>query len=90
MTMPTVSNSSKPPKKADVVEKASSEEGKAGFRPPRWLAIAALVLALIYGGSPVDALPEALLGPLGLADDAGVLGVALWLLCRAFSAPRKD
>lgn len=35
-----------------------------------------MVLAAIYVVSPVDLVPEAFLGPLGLADD---LGVAAWL-----------
>lgn len=33
--------------------------------------------ALAYVLSPVDLLPEALLGPLGLADDVAVVGIAL-------------
>lgn len=37
---------------------------------------AAIVLGLVYVVSPVDLLPEVLLGPLGLADDALV---AAWL-----------
>jgi uncharacterized membrane protein YkvA (DUF1232 family) len=36
--------------------------------------IAAMVGALVYLISPVDALPEAVLGPFGLVDDVGVLG----------------
>jgi uncharacterized membrane protein YkvA (DUF1232 family) len=36
--------------------------------------------ALIYGISPFDLVPEAILGPLGLLDDAGVLvGAAIWI-----------
>jgi uncharacterized membrane protein YkvA (DUF1232 family) len=38
--------------------------------------IAALAGALVYLISPVDVLPEAVLGPLGLVDDAGVLSLA--------------
>ena len=41
------------------------------------------VAAIIYGVSPLDLAPEAILGPLGLLDDAGVLvgaGIAIWKL----------
>ena len=41
------------------------------------------VAAIIYGVSPIDLAPEAILGPLGLLDDAGVLvgaGIAIWKL----------
>lgn len=37
--------------------------------------------ALIYGASPIDVIPELLVGPLGFGDDALVLvaaGVAIW------------
>lgn len=39
--------------------------------------------ALVYGVSPLDLAPEAILGPLGLLDDAGVFvaaGIAIWKL----------
>lgn len=46
--------------------------------PPRGLA--AMVGALVYLASPVDVLPEIVLGPLGLVDDAGVVTVvAVWV-----------
>lgn len=37
--------------------------------------------AILYGASPIDIIPELLLGPLGLVDDAAVwvaAGVAIW------------
>ena len=37
--------------------------------PPRGLV--AMIGALVYLASPVDVLPEVILGPLGLLDDAG-------------------
>jgi len=38
------------------------------------------VAALVYGISPFDLVPEAILGPLGLLDDAGVLiGAGIWI-----------
>lgn len=46
--------------------------------PPR--GVAAMVGALVYLASPVDVVPEVLLGPLGLVDDAGVVTVvAVWV-----------
>ncbi len=39
--------------------------------------------AIAYGASPIDILPELVLGPLGLADDAAVIvgaGLAIWKL----------
>jgi len=46
--------------------------------PPRGLA--AMLGALFYLAVPVDVVPEALLGPLGLVDDTGVVAaVAIWV-----------
>jgi uncharacterized membrane protein YkvA (DUF1232 family) len=46
--------------------------------PPRGLA--AMLGALFYLAVPIDVVPEALLGPLGLVDDTGVLAVAaVWV-----------
>lgn len=39
--------------------------------------VVAMVGALIYLVSPVDVLPESLLGPFGLIDDAGVVGATV-------------
>jgi uncharacterized membrane protein YkvA (DUF1232 family) len=41
------------------------------------------IAALVYGISPFDLAPEALLGPFGLLDDLGVFagaGIAIWKL----------
>jgi len=48
--------------------------------------VVAMIAALAYLATPVDVLPEVVLGPLGLVDDAGVItGVAffVWKLVRA-------
>jgi uncharacterized membrane protein YkvA (DUF1232 family) len=46
--------------------------------PPRGLF--AMLGALAYLALPIDVVPEALLGPLGLVDDTGVVaGVAIWV-----------
>ena len=46
--------------------------------PPRGLV--AMVAALVYLVSPGDVLPEVVLGPLGLLDDAGVVtAVTIWV-----------
>jgi uncharacterized membrane protein YkvA (DUF1232 family) len=42
--------------------------------PPRGLI--AMIGALIYLASPVDVLPEVMLGPFGLLDDAGTITAA--------------
>jgi len=46
--------------------------------PPRGLV--AMLGALFYLALPVDVLPEALLGPLGLIDDTGLIAVVgIWV-----------
>ena len=46
--------------------------------PPR--GVVAMFGALAYLALPIDVVPEALLGPLGLVDDTGVVaGVAFWV-----------
>jgi len=46
--------------------------------PPR--GVVAMFGALFYLVLPVDVLPEALLGPLGLVDDTGVIAVVgVWM-----------
>jgi uncharacterized membrane protein YkvA (DUF1232 family) len=42
--------------------------------PPRGLV--AMIGALVYLASPVDVLPEVMLGPIGLLDDAGAATAA--------------
>ncbi len=46
-------------------------------------AILVAVGALVYGVSPIDVLPELLMGPLGFGDDIAVVlgaGFAVWKL----------
>jgi len=46
--------------------------------PPR--GVAAIVGALVYLALPLDVVPEVVLGPLGLVDDAGIAAaVAVWV-----------
>jgi uncharacterized membrane protein YkvA (DUF1232 family) len=46
--------------------------------PPR--GVVAMFAALFYLALPVDVLPEAILGPLGLVDDTGILAVVgIWV-----------
>ncbi|OOF69929.1 DUF1232 domain-containing protein [Rodentibacter caecimuris] len=47
------------------------------MKKTKWLKIA---LILIYLLSPVDILPEALLGPLGLVDDIAAVMLLIQLL----------
>lgn len=51
--------------------------------------IAAMAGALLYLVSPVDALPEVALGPLGLVDDLGVVGAAAMFVYRLIQARRS-
>ena len=44
-----------------------------------WI-IFGIILCCVYIISPVDLVPEVLLGPLGIIDDAGVLGFMLFLV----------
>jgi hypothetical protein len=50
--------------------------------------IAAMAAALVYLISPVDALPEGLLGPFGLVDDLGVVGAVGMFVYRLIQARR--
>lgn len=52
--------------------------------PPRGLV--ALATAGFYLLIPVDVVPEAILGPLGLIDDAGIVGVAILFALRVSRA----
>ena len=54
--------------------------------PPRGLV--ALATAGFYLVVPVDVVPEAVLGPLGLVDDAGVVGAAVLFALRVARARR--
>jgi uncharacterized membrane protein YkvA (DUF1232 family) len=51
-------------------------------RDPRvpWMLKGQLLLAAAYVISPFDLVPEGLLGPIGLAEDAGVLALVLFWL----------
>jgi uncharacterized membrane protein YkvA (DUF1232 family) len=50
--------------------------------------IAAMGGALVYLVSPVDVLPEAVMGPFGLIDDMGVVGVVGMFVYRLIQARR--
>lgn len=55
--------------------------------PPRGLV--AMVGALVYLASPVDVLPEVMLGPLGLLDDAGVVTAVAVFVYKLVSVKRR-
>jgi uncharacterized membrane protein YkvA (DUF1232 family) len=50
--------------------------------------IAAMAAAFVYLISPVDVLPEAVLGPIGLIDDVGVMGAVGIFVYRLIQARR--
>lgn len=54
--------------------------------PPRGLV--AMGGAALYLISPIDLVPEAILGPLGLVDDAGVVAVAVLFVYKLAKAHR--
>lgn len=39
-----------------------------------------VLAAVLYGASPLDLIPEGLVGPIGLIDDVGILGAAVAFL----------
>ncbi|OOF37197.1 DUF1232 domain-containing protein [Rodentibacter heidelbergensis] len=39
-----------------------------------------IILILVYLFSPIDILPEAILGPMGLVDDAAAIGLLIKIL----------
>ncbi|GAA1427229.1 hypothetical protein GCM10009616_03800 [Microlunatus lacustris] len=55
--------------------------------PPRGLV--AMIGSLIYLASPVDVLPEVVLGPLGLLDDAGAVTAAAVFVYKLVTVKRR-
>ncbi len=55
--------------------------------PPRGLI--AMIGALVYLASPVDVLPEVVLGPLGLLDDAGAVTAAAVFVYKLVTVRRR-
>jgi uncharacterized membrane protein YkvA (DUF1232 family) len=55
--------------------------------PPRGLI--AMIGALVYLASPVDVLPEVMLGPLGLLDDAGAATAAAVFVYKLVTVKRR-
>lgn len=54
--------------------------------PPR--GVVAMGAALAYLVSPLDVLPEAALGPIGLVDDGGVIAAVTFYVVRLVTAHR--
>ena len=55
--------------------------------PPRGLI--AMIGALVYLASPIDLLPEMILGPIGLRDDAGAAGAAAVFVYKLVTVKRR-
>ena len=55
--------------------------------PPRGLV--AMIGALVYVASPIDVLPEIMLGPLGLLDDAGAATAAAVFVYKLVTVKRR-
>ncbi len=54
-------------------------KGEHRLAPMTWVAAVGAVLYTVW---PIDVIPELVLGPLGLLDDAGLWGILLVLLNR--------
>jgi uncharacterized membrane protein YkvA (DUF1232 family) len=55
--------------------------------PPRGLV--AMIGALVYLASPIDVLPEVVLGPIGLLDDAGAATAAAVFVYKLVTVKRR-
>ena len=55
--------------------------------PPRGLV--AMLGALVYLASPIDVLPEVILGPIGLLDDAGAATAAAVFVYKIVTVKRR-
>jgi uncharacterized membrane protein YkvA (DUF1232 family) len=55
--------------------------------PPRGLI--AMIGALVYLASPLDVLPEVILGPIGLLDDAGAATAAAVFVYKLVNVKRR-
>ena len=55
--------------------------------PPRGLI--AMIGAVVYLASPIDVLPEVMLGPVGLLDDAGAVTAAAIFVYKLATAKRR-
>ena len=60
---------------------------RRGLTAPEWVL---LFLAAVYILSPVDVIPEMLLGPLGLTDDAVALAIVAKLGWSTFRPAEPD
>ena len=50
--------------------------------------VAMIIAALLYVVSPFDFIPEIIAGPLGIADDAAILGLVAATVMRAAKRPQ--
>ena len=64
-----------------ATESVAAPRKRRGLSAPEWVL---LVLSAVYILSPVDVIPEVLLGPLGLTDDAVALAIVAKLGWSAF------
>ena len=52
--------------------------------------IAAMAASFVYLISPLDAVPEAAVGPFGMFDDAGIVTIAAWYVYHLIKARRTN
>ena len=73
-------------KKQKIAAKLVQEAQKGSLKSPR--SIVCYILSLVYILSPVDFIPDAILG-LGLVDDGIVLLALLWYVIRHLQQRRQ-
>ena len=73
-------------KKAETAVKLVREARKGSLTSPR--SIVCYILALAYIISPVDLIPDTILGP-GQLDDAAVLIALIWYIARQLRKMRQ-
>lgn len=67
-----------------------SEERRRGWRGVSWRAWLTIALCAVYVLSPVDLVPESLLGPFGLPDDLVAILVAVKVGRSSRKANRRE
>ena len=79
--------STKPDDVRAATDSVAAPRKRRGLSAPEWVL---LILSAVYILSPVDVIPEMLLGPLGLTDDAVALAIVAKLGWSAFQPPKGD
>ncbi len=79
--------SAKPDDVRSATDSVAAPRKRRGLSAPEWVL---LILAAVYILSPVDIIPEMLLGPLGLTDDVVAVALVAKLGWSAFRPAEPD